>query len=171
MGKKAFKRGDYEKAMTFFSLALKANNSDEIYFLINLCEFAFLDEFNAHMIYEYYTLHRPNKSLFEGLDDLIEIITAEHLPSHDIKSADYDDITAIGMQKNFKQNFENMLFSTPIVIDNKNNFINFIEKIVDNKMQNMGYEYLEQAILHLGYDARFDKITKKLKENENRNKK
>jgi len=168
LGKKAFEEGEIAKAKTFFALAKKPSNSDEIDFLIELCEFAKIDSYNAFLIYEYYLASKKSKSLFSELYDTIDAITNDRMDFGYEENANYDDILAVSYQNNdFKKNYENLIFSTKICINSRKDFLNLIEKIVENGMDEIAFAYLEQAISHFKYDEKFQKITEKLKKNEN----
>jgi hypothetical protein len=62
----------------------------------------------------------------------------------------------------FKETFENIMFSTKVLITQKEDFIDFLEKLIENGFSEMALAYLENALSLYPTDKVLAKLLKKL---------
>ena len=63
----------------------------------------------------------------------------------------------------FKQSFENVIFANKLVISSKNDFLDFLEKLLDNGYTDTTLNYIESVAAHFAGDKKFLKLQEKLK--------
>jgi len=94
------------------------------------------------------TLKQLANDLYQAKEeDIFDLIDAD-LELQD--SIDYEDFLSIVDEKaNFKEAFEDAIFSTKVVISQKWQFIDFIKKLTDNGYYSVALDYLEtHAIIY-----------------------
>ena len=64
--------------------------------------------------------------------------------------------------ESFKETFENIMFSTRVIITKKEDFIDFLDNLIDNDFQEMALTYLENALSVYPSDELLRKLLKKL---------
>jgi hypothetical protein len=62
----------------------------------------------------------------------------------------------------FKETFENIMFSTRVIITKKDDFIDFLERLIENDFAEMALTYLENALSVYPSDKLLRKLLKKL---------
>jgi len=168
-GIKSFYSRNFEDALLYFSLALKEHpNSKEARVSAILAEFAIEKEDEAIALYEYYLVNKDigvknSEELVEEIVDSVEL-TLESLEA--LFSADeleakineengiaYDDFRAfINSKESFREAFEDIMFSTKVIIHKKNDFIDFISQLRNNGFEDMSMTYFEAAIQIFPHD-------------------
>jgi hypothetical protein len=63
---------------------------------------------------------------------------------------------------NFKEIFENIMFSTRVIITQKEDFIDFLDKLIEHDFAEMALTYLENALSVYPSDELLRKLLKKL---------
>ncbi len=63
---------------------------------------------------------------------------------------------------NFKEIFENIMFSTRVIITQKEDFVDFLDKLIENNFTEMALTYLENALSVYPSDMVLRKLLKKL---------
>jgi tetratricopeptide (TPR) repeat protein len=167
-----FKR-EYKKALLHFSLALK----DEPYDLdakigVLLSDMAMEKEEEAMALFELYEVSRREglegvDSIIETLlsDDEIEIITNQD----DAISQTYEDgieyhdfIKLVASREDFQRALEDLMFSTRIIIHKKEDFIEFVNLLLENDYSNLALNYLETALSLFPHETFFHETLKQL---------
>ncbi len=166
-----FKR-EYKKALLHFSLALK----DEPYDLdakigVLLSDMAMDQEEEAMALFELYEVSR--KEGLSGVDDIIEsllsdddieIITEEakvHQPYED--GIEYRDfISLLENRESFQRALEDLMFSTRIIIHEKEDFMEFVNLLIENNYSNLALNYLESALSLYPHESFFQETLKQL---------
>lgn len=174
-----FSKQEYEKALLAYALVLKADpDNKEAYNGAILAEMAMSGEEAAAALFDYYAVLRKEDG--EGADEIIHDIiesmdgTIETLSSlmkdplnEKLESEDgilYSDFKLL-VEKNgdFKSTFENVMFSTRVIITAKDDFIDFLDMLLHNDFKEMGLTYLESALKTYPNDdklrALFDELT------------
>ena len=181
MGIHAFLDSEYEIAKSYFSLAYHEKPQVELLFFIEMCEFGLYNDEEAQQIYEFYMLYKDETDITTFIDitdnryEKILSQTDEYgEDEQDINEQDsicYKEFNAIVGNKNFKQIFENIIFSTNMSFGNQDEALTFLDILVDHGFLDISLNYIEiTANSYIG-NERFAKILEKIKNNENSNSK
>jgi len=152
---KLFLEKDYHNALQIYAVIL-SNYPDNIdaYIGAILCDLGFDFKEEAQVIYYYFqtikdsnqniksTIEQLVKSLINSTkEDVFSLIDAD-LSMYD--GIDYDDfLNLIKDKENFKEAFEDAIFSTKVIISKKWQFIDFIKRLADNGYYSVALDYLE----------------------------
>jgi len=184
-GENYFFRGEYDKAMQKFSLALmKSPDDKEARIGAILTDMAYENEEKAQAIYEYYQITKEleednadeiieslinssdinidllNQLVFE--DDSLEIF-------EDDDSINYSDfVKHIDQRGNFKIAYQDIMFSTKVLINKKEDFLDFLEKLIDNGYNEIALNYVEAAMTIFPKDLKLQELFKKVKNSDNK---
>ena len=75
----------------------------------------------------------------------------------------YEDFLAlIESRGSFKEAFEDIMFSTKVIISKKEDFVDFLAKLIDNGFIEMSLNYLENAITLFPNDEQLLFLIKKV---------
>ncbi|NPA27504.1 MAG: hypothetical protein GXN91_00435 [Epsilonproteobacteria bacterium] len=152
-----FLNKEYEMAMRFYSIALGVDRDNtEAYIGVILSDFGMDYKEDAQVLYYYYqskksTTKEPKKmveqlissflSELNSIKDIFELIDADMAFNEGIE---YEDFLSIVEEKsNFKEAFEDAIFSTKVIISQKWQFIDFIKKLTENGYYSVALDYLE----------------------------
>jgi tetratricopeptide (TPR) repeat protein len=180
MAQDYYESSDYDKALLHFSLYLKEFSEDkEAKLGVLLCDVALDSEEQSKVLYNYYKgLKNINNnpedvvfSVIEAFDKNLKKIN--HFIEQTIKvnvvgnGIRYEDFKRLVKDRgNFKQAFEDLIFSTKVVIDKKEDFVDFINKLIENNYYDMAYHYLENAISGFPYEKKFFVLLQELSNKE-----
>jgi len=176
--KESFSKSDYKKALEKFAAVLQNYpNSKEAYNGVILSEMAMSGEGGAEALFDYYEiLKEENKEqadqimseILKNIDGTIEKLSevfAEPLRDR-LELEDgifYEDFKAIVEKtNNFKETFENIMFSTRVIITHKADFVDFLNRLIENGFSEMALSYLENALAAYPTDMELRKVLKKL---------
>lgn len=158
---KLFTSRNYEKALFYYSLAREREpQSQDVRVGILLCDLAYEMESEAHSLFDYYVIAKKENS--ENAVELIEKIifsidgalnaTAEILMPTLLDRIQYENAISyqdfqsiVEKRGEFKRAFEDIMFSTRVVISEKRDFISFLDDLVTNGFNEMALNYLESA--------------------------
>jgi len=180
--KESFSQEDYEEAMKQFALVLQTfPNSLEAYNGVILSEMALSGESGAEALFDYYEILKDENSeeadsimseLLKNMDNSIEKIS-ELFTSPTIDRIEledgilYDDFkNLVKNGESFKETFENIMFSTKVIITQKDDFLNFLENLIENNFNDMALNYLENALSAYPADEKLGVLLKKLLKKE-----
>jgi len=176
--KEYFSKSDYKNALEKFAIVLQDfPNSKEAYNGVILSEMALSGEGGAEALFDYYEILKDEDK--ESADTIISDIlqtmdgTIEKLsevfsePLRDrLEFEDgilYQDFKAIlDKGAGFKETFENIMFSTRVIITQKEDFIDFLENLIEHDFAEMALTYLENALSVYPNDKLLRKLLKKL---------
>ncbi|WP_457747404.1 hypothetical protein [Sulfurimonas sp.] len=176
--KESFTKADYKNALEKFAEVLQNYpNSKEAYNGVILSEMAMSGEGGAEALFDYYEILKEEdeeqadiimseilQSMDGSLDKLSEVFAEplrERLEFEDgILYSDFKNILDEG--GDFKETFENIMFSTRVIITQKEDFIDFLERLIENDFRDMALTYLENALGVYPADKRLRKLLKKL---------
>ncbi len=169
-----FSRQEYEKALLAYALVLKEDpNNKEAYNGAILAEMAMSGEEAAAALFDYYAVLRKedNEDADEIMNEIIESMdgTMETLnelladPINEKLEGEngilYHDFKLLVEQNgDFKETFENIMFSTRVIITAKEDFIDFLDKLLHNGFKDMGLSYLETALKAYPNDTKLSQI-------------
>ena len=176
--KENFSSQNYEEAMRQFALVLQTYpNSKEAYNGVILSEMAISGESGAEALFDYYEVLKDENSdeadsimndLLKSMDDsmakLSEIFTDPLLNKLELEDGIlYDDFKNILQNGGeFKETFENIMFSSKVIITQKDDFLDFLENLIEYNFSDMALNYLENALSVYPSDERLGKLLKKL---------
>jgi len=173
-------KSDFEQALRSYALVLKDYpSSKEAYNGAILAEMAMSGEGGAEALFDYYAVLRSDdaeqadvvlseilETMDGTLDQLGEIISqplAERLAFED--GILYDEFKEIvDSDGDFKRIFENIMFSTRVIITEKDDFVDFLDKLMENNYHEMALSYLEGALAVHPNDKQLRKFLRRLAE-------
>jgi tetratricopeptide (TPR) repeat protein len=176
-----FYKGEYEKALQNFSLALmQAPDDKELQICAVLTDMANENEEKAQAIFEYYQITKEieEENAEEIIGDLIEsmdfdvdilnkVLDGGYLANEyqDDNSINYDDfIQLVNDRGSFKRAYEDIMFSTKVLINSKDDFIDFLDRLIDNNYVETAFSYADAAITLFPKDTKLQYIFHKIKE-------
>ncbi len=175
-----FTQRKFEKALFLYSQLssnFPQNKEYPIYALF--CDIATEDEEKAVSLYDYFSIVKDENleeairyvedviNAYDGdIDKMMEIL--KELSSSTIESLDairYEDFKKlIESRGSFRIAFEDIMFSTKVAIENKDDFFDFVTKLIDNDFNSTAYTYLDGFNEYFSYDKEIEKLYKKLEE-------
>ena len=143
------------------------------------CDIASEDEDKAMSLYDYFSVVKEENleeairyvedviNAYDGdIDKMMEIL--KELSSSTVESLDairYEDFKKlIDSRGSFRIAFEDIMFSTKVAIENKDDFFDFVTKLIDNDFNSTAYTYLDGFNEYFSYDKEIEKLYKKLEE-------
>jgi len=176
--KDSFSKSDYKNALEKFAAVLQNfPNSKEAYNGVILSEMAMSGEGGAEALFDYYeVLKEEDKeqadaiigNILQNMDGSLEKLSQafaeplrDRLEFEDgILYKDFKSLVDGG--ESFKETFENIMFSTRVIITEKEDFIDFLNNIIDNDFTEMALTYIENALNAYPADEQLIKLLKKL---------
>lgn len=177
---KDFSKAEYENALRNYALVLKDYpDSKAAYNGAILAEMAMSGEAGAEALFDYYEVLREEDAeqadivigeiletmdgSLETLGELIKQPVKEQLLLED--GITYGDFrTLVEREGDFKRVFENIMFSTRVIITEKADFVDFLERLIDNGFREMALNYLESAMGVYPNDAKLRDLFRHLGE-------
>lgn len=157
-----FLSGQYSEALRDYSLVLRENPlSKEAYNGAILCDMAMSGEGGAEALFDYYTILRNEDAeqadtviseILETMDGTLEQLAglfsegiAQRVEYADgIMYSEFKEL--VNNEHDFKRIFENIMFSTRVIITEKEDFVDFLDNLIDNGYKEMALSYLESAL-------------------------
>ena len=175
-----FTQKKFEKALFLYSQLssnFPQNKEYPIYALF--CDIASEDEEKAISLYDYFSIIKDENleeairyvedviNAYDGdIDKMMEVLkelstsTVESLDA--IRYVDFKNL--IESRGSFRIAFEDIMFSTKVAIENKDDFFDFVTKLIDNDFNTTAYTYLDGFNEYFSYDKEIEKLYKKLEE-------
>ncbi|ADR34950.1 hypothetical protein Sulku_2290 [Sulfuricurvum kujiense DSM 16994] len=178
-----FLAGQYSEALRDYSLVLKDYpDSKEAYNGAILSDMAMSGESAGEALFDYYTILRSEDT--ETADTVISEIlqtmdgTLDQLAGlfqETIKSRlDYEDgimytefKELVENDSDFNRIFENIMFSTRVIITEKEDFVDFLDNLIDHGYQEMALSYLESALGVYPNDRQLRNLLRRLAKGKN----
>ncbi len=178
LANESFSKLEYEQALRSYAMVLKDYpDSKEAYNGAILAEMAMSGEGGAEALFDYYAVLREDDSeqadvilseileTMDGtLDQLGEIISqplGERLEFEDgILYSEFKEI--VDEDGDFRRIFENIMFSTRVIITEKDDFVDFLDKLMSNNYHEMALSYLEGALAVHPNDEKLRKLLRRL---------
>jgi tetratricopeptide (TPR) repeat protein len=164
-----FLEGDYKNALQSYALILKEYPMlDEAKVGVYLSDLGTENEEEAQALFDYYqAIKDQNGNAVEIIDSIMNTLTTsrqkieELLGSPDtfaeqveyaegIRYSDFVDL--IESKGSFKRAFEDIMFSTKVIITNKDEFIDFVTKLTEEGFDEMALNYLDATASLFGDD-------------------
>jgi tetratricopeptide (TPR) repeat protein len=181
--KENFSKANYKEAMQQFGIVLQDfPNSKEAYNGVILSEMAMSGE-GGEALFDYYEILKEEdqetadtimNELLQNMDNSIEKIS-EVLVEPLKNRLEYEDgILYEDFKKlledggDFKETFENIMFSTKVIITQKEDFLSFLDSLIENDFMDMALSYIESAISVYPNDQKLTVLLEKLVEKGDR---
>ena len=175
-----FVQKKFDKALFLYSQLssnFPENKEYKIYALF--CDVASEDVQKAMSLYDYFTVVKDENldeavkyvedviHAYDGdVDKMMEIL--KDLSTSTVEALDairYEDFKKlINTRGSFRIAFEDIMFSTKVAIENKDDFFDFVTKLLDNDFNSTAYTYLDGFNEYFSYDKEIEKLYKKLEE-------
>jgi len=177
--KKYFSQSDYKKALEKFATVLQNYpKSKEAYNGVILSEMALSGEGGAEALFDYYEILQSQdkenadeimSEILENMDGTLEQLSAifseplkERLEQEDgVLYNDFKNILKAN-ENDFKKVFDNIMFSTKVIITKKEDFIEFLDILIENGYYDMAFNYLENALNIFPIDKQLRQLFEKL---------
>ncbi len=173
-----FDSREYETALFNFSLILEKNPNDkEARTGAILTEMAMNEEQGAQALHDYYTVLQASdkelasevmeeiiSSMDGGVDKLSELLNEIQEPDIVIEDGiSYADFKALVADRgDFKRTFEDIMFSTRVVISDRDDFIDFLGLLAEHGFDAMAANYIESALQAFPNDEKIRQIYRSL---------
>jgi tetratricopeptide (TPR) repeat protein len=157
-----FLSGHYNDALRVYSLILKDYpESKEAYNGAILSDMAMSGESAGEALYDYYTILKNEDAetadiiiseILETMDGTMEQLSGLFQESIKQRLAYEDGIMytefkeLVKNESDFNRIFENIMFSTRVIITEKEDFVDFLDNLIDHGYQEMALSYLESAL-------------------------
>ena len=176
--KDSFTKAEYKRALEKFARVLQNYpNSKEAFNGVILSEMAMSGESGAEALFDYYEILQEDdkeqadiimseilKNMDGSLEKLSEVFAEpirERLEFEDgILYADFKQLLDEGAD--FKETFENIMFSTRVIITQKDDFVDFLDRLIEHDFAEMALTYIENALGVYPSDKLLHKLLKKL---------
>ncbi|GIU01104.1 hypothetical protein TSL6_16100 [Sulfurovum sp. TSL6] len=162
-----FLQGDYAKALRSYGLILKDYPTlDEAKIGVYLSDLGIESEEEAQALFDYYQMIKSEKEnavdiidgLIENLDSskhklqelLVEPLEEQIEYGDGIRYSDFQEL--VKNRGSFKETFEDIMFSTKVVITNKDEFIDFVTQLANEGFDEMALGYLDASANLFGND-------------------
>jgi len=178
LAKDSFSKADFENALKQFAIVLQDYpNSQEAYNGVILAEMAMSGEGGAEALFDYYEILKEQdkeeadsimseilKSMDGSLEKLSQVFAQPLRDRLEFEDGIlYEDFKAIiDSGEDFRETFENIMFSTKVIITQKEDFIHFLDNLIDHGFAEMALTYLESALGVYPGDKLLRKLLKKL---------
>ena len=162
-----FVNGEYRQSLQSYGLLLKDHpDLGEARVGVYLSDLGLESEDDAQALFDYYQVIKTEQDdAVEIIDNLIHTLdnsknSLQELLVDPLKEqADYEDgiryedfMQLVDSRGDFKQAFEDIMFSTKVVITNRDEFIDFIKHLSTEGFQEMALNYLDAASNAFGDD-------------------
>ncbi len=176
--KESFSKADYKSALEKFAEVLQNYpNSKEAYNGVILSEMAMSGEIGAEALFDYYEILREEdkeeadaviEEILQNIDGTLGKLSEtfnqslrERIEFEDgILYSDFKKLLDEGAD--FKETFENIMFSTRVIITEKEDFIDFLDRLIEHGFSEMALTYLEKALTVDPSDKLLAKLLKKI---------
>lgn len=175
-----FAQKQYDKALFLYSqLSFNFPKNKEYPIYALFCDIAYEDESKAISLFDYFSVVKQD-NIDEAIKYVEDIINAydgdidkmmdllKELSDSTVDSLDainYNDFKKlITSRGSFRIAFEDIMFSTKVAIENKDDFFDFVTKLIEHDFNSTAYNYLDNFNEYFSYDEKIEKLYKKLEE-------
>lgn len=178
-----FLAGQYSEALRDYSLVLKDYpDSKEAYNGAILSDMAMSGESAGEALFDYYTILRSEdvetadtviSEILQTMDGTLDQLAG--LFQETIKQRlDYEDgimytefKELVENDSDFNRIFENIMFSTRVIITEKEDFVDFLDNLIDHGYKEMALSYLESALGVYPNDRQLRNLLRRLAKGKN----
>ena len=169
---------EYDKALFLYSQVSNTNPTNLEYQIYALfCDIASEDPQRAQNLFDYFSVQKDenfeeaiqyvqdNINAFDGdnetLAKIIQDITLQTVET--LEAIDYKDFLELeNARGSFKKAYEDIMFSTKVAIQSKENLVDFINKLIENGFDTTAYTYLDVFNDIFIYDKDLTELYEKL---------
>ena len=178
-----FAQRRFEKALFLYSLLVdNFTQKDEYKIYALFCDIALEDASKAIALFDYFTILKDDdlqeaidyvkgviKAYDGDIDKMMMLLKELNVTTvNQLDAINYSDFKKLVEQRgSFKVAFEDIMFSTKVAIESKDDFYDFVTKLIDNGFNNMAYNYLEGFNEYFIHDKEIVKLYKRLEEKSN----
>ena len=175
-----FTQRKFDKALFLYSLLISNfPNNEEYPIYALLCDISIEDENKAIALFDYFFLLKkddPKEAIsyiknvinaYDGdIEKMMDLLKELNLTTvNQLDAINYEDFQLLIKQRgSFKVAFEDIMFSTKVAIENKDDFFDFVTKLIDNGFNTTAYTYLDGFNEYFTYDKEIEELYKKLEE-------
>jgi len=174
---KSFYQAQYDKALLNFSLALNEDSEDyDLKVGAVLSDYAYEDENDAIALSDFYqscvTLGDEKKEVYESVlnsidynnDSVYDLTQSiENIFASMEDGVEYSDFVKIAnLRGDIKQSLEDVMFSAKLIMQSKEDMMNFIDLLMQYDFKEEALSYLERAIMIYPRDGYFQERFKQL---------
>ena len=175
---KIFLNGNYQYSLINYGLILKDYpETQEAKLGIYLSDLGLEDDTQAQALFDYYQIiKKESDNPISVIESIIDDITTSNYQldnilaniEQDINSTDgmgYEDfLTLVENKGSFKVAFEDIMFSTKVILTNKSEFIDFVQKLYREGFKDMAIRYLDSSFNLFGNDQEVLSLYEMIKE-------
>jgi hypothetical protein len=162
-----FLQGEYRMALQTYGLLLKEYPTmDEAKVGVYLSDLGIESDEEAQALFDYYQVIKDEKeNAVDIIDGLIESLSTAKLHLSELladplqEQAEYGDgirysdfLALVKSRGSFKKAFEDIMFSTKVVITDKDQFIDFVTRLAREGFDEMALNYLDATTSLFGDD-------------------
>ena len=162
-----FLNGDYQNALRSYGLILKDYPAlDEAKIGVYLSDLGIESEEEAQALFDYYQVIKTEKdNAVDIIDGLIDSLDSSKQYIHELlldpvqEQVEYGDgirysdfLLLIESRGSFKKAFEDIMFSTKVIITEKDEFIDFVTQLANEGFHEMALNYLDATTSLFGDD-------------------
>jgi len=175
-----FYSGKYDEALRIYGVLLKDfPDLKEAKIGAILSDIANENDEEAQALFEYYQVLKKENSedaekiiedMINSFDNTLEKISSfldDTLFRRDeyVNGISYDDFKELVNQRgSFKRAFEDIMFSTKVIITNKNELLDFLQELVNNGFDEVAMRYIDTVVIAYPGEERIEDIIKKMKD-------
>ncbi len=176
--KENFTKAEYKNALDKFAEVLQNYpNSKEAFNGVILSEMAMSGEGGAEALFDYYEILQEDdkeqadlimSEILQNMDGSLEKLSQvfgdpirQRLEFEDgILYSDFKNLLNEGAE--FRETFENIMFSTRVIITQKDDFVDFLDRLIEHDFAEMALTYLENALSVYPSERLLHKLLNKL---------
>lgn len=161
-----FYKKDFKNAKMYFSLAYEKRKNKRLLTFINICDLALKSPEEAFVFFEFFMQNYKNTKVDKDIEKLINLSQSVQFEedSEDFEGLSYQDFLLSEAKVGFKQALENVIISNKLIINDKEDFVDFLEKLLEHGYKDMLVAYMEDVSVHFYSNYRFIKLSEKIKE-------
>jgi len=163
----AFLEGDFRMALQTYGLVLKDYpGMEEAKIGVYLSDLGLESAEEAQALFDYYQVIKTEKeNAADIIDGLLESLSSAKFQLGELlkeplqEQAEYSDgirysdfLTLVESRGSFKKAFEDIMFSTKVVITDKDQFIDFVTRLAEEGFDEMALNYLDATTSLFGDD-------------------
>ncbi|PPK62281.1 hypothetical protein B0F89_10452 [Malaciobacter marinus] len=175
-----FLNKEYDKALFLYSQLsslFPLKREYKVYAIF--CDIASEDEQKALTLYDYFSAASLEDmeaaisyveevvNVYDGdIDKMMEMLKdITEIGVDSLDAIKYDDFKKlVDSRGSFRVAFEDIMFSTKVAIESKEDFFDFVSKLIDNGFNTTAYSYLDGFNEYFTYDKEIEELYKKLEE-------
>ena len=162
-----FLKGDYSKALRNYGLILRDNPAlDEAKIGVLLSDLGTDSQDEAQALFDYYqVIKNEQENAVDIINGLIDNVDTSKKKLQELlldpmqEQVEYSDgirysdfLALVKSRGSFKKTFEDIMFSTKVVITNKDEFIDFVKQLSSEGFDEMALGYLDASTQLFGND-------------------